>query len=125
MSSMGCCGIRMSLSELTSVGTCECCKKDQIKIGYSVDWYDISKESERENWVSFDPCVDTMGWRPFSQSCLEASYCTSGCGLIIWHNYTNYCRHVFYRATPVLILWGGGHFDGHVWRRLIVPLVVA
>ena len=63
---MGCCGIRMSLSELTSVGTCECCKKDQrIQIGYSVDWYDTSKESERGNRVSFDPCDDTMGWRPF------------------------------------------------------------
>ena len=23
--------------------------------------------------------------------------------------------------TPVLMLWGGGHFDGHVWRRVIVP----
>ena len=21
----------------------------------------------------------------------------------------------------MLTLWGGGHFDGHVWRRIIVP----
>ena len=27
--------------------------------------------------------------------------------------------------TPVLTLWGGGHFDCHVWRRVIVPLDLA
>ena len=23
--------------------------------------------------------------------------------------------------TPVLMLWGSGHIDHHVWRRVIVP----
>ena len=25
------------------------------------------------------------------------------------------------KSTPVLMLWGGGHFDHHVWRWVIVP----
>ena len=34
----------------------------------------------------FDPCVNTMGQRPYWLSRTEVSYCTSGFGGIIWSN---------------------------------------
>ena len=40
-------------------------------------------EFKRGNRVSFDPCVNTMGWRPYCPSRMEASYCTFGFGAII------------------------------------------
>ena len=34
----------------------------------------------------FDPCVNTMGQRPYWLSCMEVCYCTFGFGVIIRHD---------------------------------------
>ena len=44
------------------------------------------KEFKREIGSLLDACVNTMGRRQFWWSHIEASYCTSGFGVIIWHD---------------------------------------
>ena len=56
------------------------CQKRADKI--SVIIFRISSECSSRNlkgriWSFFDPCVDAMGWQPFWQSRMEASYLTS------------------------------------------------
>ena len=48
-------------------------------------WHIIFQlESKPRSRVSFSLCVNTKEWRPYWQSRMEVSYCTSEFGVVIW-----------------------------------------
>ena len=54
-----------------------------------------------ESGLFFDPCVNAMAWRPYYLSCMEASYCTFGFGVICAH----YHYRMIHRAITNMLAW--------------------
>ena len=51
---------------------------------YTLSLYSVcTKDSKRGIWSLFDPCVNTVGRRPYCLSRMEESYCTFGFSAII------------------------------------------